>query len=44
MHIAQLHVFLTIATILSTLNIAKAKDASGYVIEPEVKGISGALT
>lgn len=44
MHIAQLHLFVTMATILSTLSINKAKDASGRVIEPEVEALPGAIT
>lgn len=44
MHIAQLHIFLTIATVLATLRIAEAHDASGNVIEPEVAAMPGAIT
>lgn len=44
MHIAQLHVFLTMATILATFDIRKAKDASGRVIEPEVVAMPGTIT
>ena len=43
MQIAQAHIFLSIATILATLNIEKGKDASGNIIEPEIVNQDNAI-
>lgn len=43
MVIAQVNIFLSMASILATLRISKAKDASGNIIEPVVEGILGAV-
>nr|BAL05146.1 cytochrome P450 [Phanerodontia chrysosporium] len=41
--VGQAHVFASIATVLATFNVTKARDAQGNVIEPEVVDTPGAV-